>query len=347
MALELTWGELRSYDLADVSTVAAIYKGTVFALKRFLTGAIGPNNAGIWTVVASSDGAGGYSSNSDLWVSEANVNYTSSGNRSWILLRQATLGVDLVIFCTNSSPQVFPTIRVAPCGTFTGGSASAAPTATTDFGFNFTSNSSRLMNSNVAGTASRVNALLSTRGDFWFLFSHAGTNIVYSAIGLSKLSDVKNADPFPWAMFETGSGQGFSKLGVHPMDAGNSGAVGIPCIHCLGYSGVAPANTSVSTVAGIIWPCVATNSQSAPTYLSASPLDRVALSQSDGKTLTFPVYIGITQDPIVDFKGRWPDALLGSVAVAVNTASPSVEAQQFIKAGPHMWLPFSGGILGL
>ena len=347
MALELTWGEMRSYDLVDVSTVAAIYKGTVFALKQFLTGAIGPNNAGIWTVVASSDGAGGYSSNSDLWVSEANVNYTTSGNRSWVLLRQATLGLDLVIFCTNASPAMFPTIRTAPTGTFTGGSATAAPTATTDFGFNFTSNSSRAMNNNTAGTPSRINALLSTRGDFWFLFGHAGTNTVYSAIAVSKLSGVKNSDPYPWAMFETGNGQAFSKLGIHPTDTAASGAIGIPCIHCLSYSGVAPTNTNVSNVAGIVWPCVATNATSAPTYVAASPLDRVALAQSDGKTLTFPVHIAITQDPIVDFKGRWPDALLGSIAVAVNTASPSVEAQQYIKAGPYMWLPFSGGVLGL
>ena len=347
MALELTWGEMRSYDLSEVSTVAAIYKSTVFAWKQFLTGAIGPNNAGVWTVVSSSNGAGNYGS-SDLWASTANiVGATAGNNHSWILLRQTTLGVDLLFDCASVTYQYYPTVYAAPTGTFTGGSATAAPSSLQFFGHVASGN--RQINNNTAGTASRINGLLSTRGDFWLLFSHSGTNVVYSALGLSKLSDVKTNDPFPWALWITSTNLGFAKQGVHPMEGGNGGAMAMPCIHCRGYSGVRPTNDYVYNAAGVVWPTVASSSSSFPndTYVSASPLDRTALTQSDGKSLTFPVYVGITQANIQDFKGRWPDALLGSAGVAVNTASPSVEAQQYIKAGPHMWLPFSGGILGL
>lgn len=342
--MELTWGEMRNVEVPDHSTVTLLARHQVLMVKQFLTGTIGPNNAGVWTVVASSDGV--TRADSDQW---ADVSDVVLGN-SWVLLRSSGLGLDLVLYATGASVTQPLVVAGASSGTFSAGTYNTRPTSAVEF---------KKQNDNqtmyiVPGTPvpMKMHGLLSTRGDFWLIGSLVGQSRPAWAFGICKLSGTKAGDEAPWAMHFGGYANNsptiyaLSKNAVYPIVSGNGGAVS-GTFACRAFNGAEVLNDYVYRMAGAIWPSVSCSGASFPTdsYVSQGPLDRTITAVSDGLSLTFPVYIAITATDIQDFKGTWPDALLGSVSVPINMPSPTVGQQQYLKVGTAVWLPFTGGTL--
>ena len=332
MANELTWIEMRNHVVEDYSSVTALYKNIIFDLKQFLKGAVGyetNGSAGVWTVLDSSDGVGGFGA-SDLWVSPANVVRATSGNHSWIRLGNSSLGLQCVIDVVggdNHYPMALyfaPTFNVA-------GTAIARPTSTYEFGHD-ASGSYRWIHNNSA-TPMKIHGLLSTRGDFWFFTSHDASGAVYSGMGVCKLQGAQTGDSFPWASFFRGNANFFTRACFCPNEpAGEGPHTG--SIGARAWSGTAQAPW------GSIWPVMGSTNAYGNMH---GPLDGNGPAGSDGLSLLFPFWIAIGgSTDNSDFKGRWPDTFFGFTGIPTNMAAPIVAAQEKLKVAA-VWLPFASG----
>lgn len=332
MANELVWTEMLNHAVEDNSSVVNLYKNIIFDLKQFLTGAVGyPTNgtAGVWTVLDSSDGVGGFGA-SDLWVSPANVVRATSGNHSWIRLGNSTLGIQCVIDVIGAADHYPMALYFAPTFNVTG-SATTRPTGTYEWGHD--ANSSYRWIDNNTATPMKIHGLLSARGDFWFFTSHDASGAVYSAMGVCKLQGVQTGDSFPWASFFRGTANFFTRACFCPNEPGGEGAL-TGSISGRSWSGTlqVPFNT--------VWPVMASTNAYGLMY---SPLDGSGPAGSDGLSLLFPIWIGIGGSTgNSDFKGRWPDTFFGYTTIPTNTAAPTVAAQEKLKVAA-VWLPFASG----
>lgn len=112
-------------------TILTDCQAIMFALKRALINF----TTAPWTVVGSSNGVGSFSmAGTDYWAAAANLIWASGAtNHSWIVLKSAGIGLagglQMCIDLHTSNPQTID-IVISPVAGFTGGSATARPTAT-------------------------------------------------------------------------------------------------------------------------------------------------------------------------------------------------------------------------
>lgn len=354
MATDLTWGDMRNRLVDDYSTVALIARWWLLNLKLFLTGAIGPNNAGVWTVVASSNGVS-YGA-ADYWNGVADIVRATSGAHSWCHLRNTTLGADLVLDAAGSDGNypLLPVFLSHPW-TFGAGSLTARPSHSLEVSYNasghyFTPNENYAITANAA-TPFRLHGLLSTRGDFWFLGSHDGEGYVRSAFGFSKLVDLVCAtDAAPHAMYFHGKGVSgttdypFSmKTWCNSYDDWNRT---VPALRCRawnsgfisnggGFSQGLKAAYPLFRVDGN-WP----NEGSSPIGATGG------LDPATSNTPLWPMWLGHNMDNAFykAWKGRWPDCHLAMAYMPTNQPAPSPSAQERLSLN-RTWLPFSSGTL--
>lgn len=129
--LNKTW----QFNVNNTDATSTAFTGlgvTTYALKVALTGfASNP-----WTVVLSSDGASTAGAG-DNWLNSGDANvHNSSGNRSWIVLRQAAIGggsgLEMLLHMTKNGGGASTIVEcyISAAAGFTGGSLTARPTAT-------------------------------------------------------------------------------------------------------------------------------------------------------------------------------------------------------------------------
>jgi hypothetical protein len=349
MPTELTWGEMRDQAVASFATTTLLMQSIIYDMKRFLAGAIGPGGAGIWTVAESCDGTGGAGSfgMSDKWNAGTKIVRAAAGsNHSWCRLTNATLGLECVLDVNGTTADTYPlSVWFAPAFG-TAGTATARPTGTYEWGAQdaLPLDTNHMLFS--AAAAAKVHGLLSTRGDFWFFASMNFSSAVYSALGVCRLSDAKAGDLMPFASYFAGTNLAlrYNTLSYYAVESSFSGT-NLPFVRCRTYNRTALSNADYGNCAGIIWPIVACNYTSPPMSIGG-PLYGAGPGRANSLSLTFPAYVAISSSLYCDFKGRWPDMLLGHMSLAANTISPIVGAQERLKIGA-CWLPFVGGPLSL
>jgi hypothetical protein len=133
-AIDLTWDYTKiNQALAATGVQLSDNKQLVLAEKNGMKGF----TANAWTVTSSNDGAGGFGNNDnvDRWATVANLTWAPAGtNHSWIVLKNSQMGAGNFQVCINlSSTSAVGNVRemiMSPNAGFTGGTATARPTAT-------------------------------------------------------------------------------------------------------------------------------------------------------------------------------------------------------------------------
>lgn len=351
MASELTWGELRNHVVEDYSTVAILARLWVFNLKKFLTGAIGPGGPGIWTVERSSNGT--LFGAADYWNTLADIVWSSSGNHSWIVLYNATLGARICLDVAGGAAgyPLLPVFASAPW-TFTGGTLSARPTSLYEcrydgsLGHYFDNNITGWLNNDTA-TPMKHHGLLSTRGDFWFMGSHDSATKIHAAIGFTKLQDLVFAsDPYPHVMYFLGNGLPFSaKSWSNVYDDYNRAT---PAFRARSWDGaVIVQGSGFSQGIRACLPIFRMDGNE-PNWDVGPMSGPGGQDQATTGTPIWPFWFGVNQDNpyYKQWKGRWADAFLTATYLNTNSPMPSLSAQERLSLDRTL-LPFAGGILSM
>lgn len=152
----------------------------------------GPN---AWTVVGSSDATSFAMDGTDYWVDYEDLNWSTTGNRSWIVLRNAAMGggsgFELCFSCEGSSTYNYNlTLVYSYSAGFTGGALNARPTATDEFVV-FYQNSADWMGAS-SYKEFNINRLFSTDGEVTRLIVTEGGTC------LGVLFFEKLANPASW-----------------------------------------------------------------------------------------------------------------------------------------------------
>jgi hypothetical protein len=124
---EKTW----QYDVNNtvIETTAAAMAGTaLWTIKNAMVSF----NSSPWTVVGSSNDSGSFGLDGvDRWTSGSDLRWATSGNISWIVLEQSGIdGYFQLLISTNVANTHLINMSFSKGGLFTGGSATAPPTAT-------------------------------------------------------------------------------------------------------------------------------------------------------------------------------------------------------------------------
>jgi hypothetical protein len=124
---EKTW-VFDTNNLVNTGTVAGDMKALIFALKTAMV-------AAGWTVQLSSDATS--SGAADYWIDTGDLNWGTTGARSWIVLRNDNLGpthLEILLECKwySSSYPTHLAVRYAPAGDYAGGNTTTAPTCSNE-----------------------------------------------------------------------------------------------------------------------------------------------------------------------------------------------------------------------
>lgn len=312
MANESTWYGGTDYALSDTSSLSNVAKSHMWALKAYLQQQIAPLVAGpagaipggaAWTCVGSSDSATAALDGTDRWLSAfdaTKIVRASSGAHSWIVLQSpAALGpYYLTIDWLSGSDQqaVWVIAKVAP----TGGTTSLRPTSTNEAAFaaiNFT-------DSGWTSGGGKAHFTTDANGNFWFFASKTGSGLIKTAVGVSKITDLRiSGDLFPVCLI---------------VDYNTSGALreGSSTFYAAGSSGVIrtrDSSASTTAVATAVSYSMGGNSVA---------VDMAAVHYGDSKYDGFPVLVYSVTAAIKGLKGRIPDLRTVSQTVLAGDRSP-------------------------
>lgn len=208
MPLTRTWN-VQAIDQvpADQTTALLVNKSTLFALKRFLTGAdpVVGGDTGLWTVDRSSNGT--TAGAGDNWASQTDVKWHTDGSaHSWIVFKSPSgfVGggnfVYLEIDCIGSgSDTATEFIRMYMSGAaFTGGSTTARATSVGESRLNSGNDFVFLRNTGAgAPFGGKWHGVRNTVGDCAFFFSRTGTGYAQTAFIIAGLADAEAGHNFP------------------------------------------------------------------------------------------------------------------------------------------------------
>lgn len=275
-----------------------------------------------WTVQGSCNGAGGAGSFSqppggtDKWLTDADlVGNTAGSNHSWIVLRQTGIAanfelcIDLAASTANAC-----TIVVSPAAGFTGGSATARPTATDEIVListtTFTANSADVairwsVSQSTDGQCTRIWWAAAGAVCGWMLFDKPGN----PTSGWSNPSA-------SWAM--TGVPTAANLFGSNGrMRSGSTN--GNVCMLVEGYTtNLGPNDTVFGNIANEID--------------SAWPM--------------YPLGFACVTTGVRGRHGSLVDAWAGSAAVGTGDTYPNDASNQFVQIGALI-LPWNGGAVNL
>lgn len=336
MATELTWASDVNRTVADQSTTQRLGQWELWYLVESLKGSIGGLTSGLWTTYYSCNGttAGTANDGVDRWsttFTAANLvrNSSTSGARSWFVLKSPdALGpiymtVDYI--GANDSTAAFYFSKSAP----TGGSTTARPTATDEWGY-----TAHAFTDNSIANNHRVNMHLSSRGDWWFGPTRNGLANFYAAFSCFKLQETASADLHPaFTVFvdsnALSSGTGFL-ANPSPDSTATVGGNTNTRNKARNFDGSA-LPTWFLAVPASAWGITVGSSVLTTGNSSAANV-------SDGTYNDFPCYV-LGVNPHAEKKGRLPDVLWASATPAVGSTRPASTPYEYVKIG-QMWWPW-------
>lgn len=226
-ALEDSYHTRANLSVPDVSTAAAIWQYVNWAYKSFLLNTLstgttaGSRNANAtWTCLGSSDGATAGMDGVDRWTSTftpSKLVLAASGTaHSWIALRNATAGYDIVIDLNSATAGTAGYISTKSSTGFTGGSTTTRPTAASEdwmagSAANATSTASTVWGDLTTGTPHYISFVTGSSGARMAMMGHRSTGgLIHSYLGFwsateGSVSDTRNQW---WIKHNSTSGRG-------------------------------------------------------------------------------------------------------------------------------------------
>lgn len=312
----------------DTSTAALVSKSAIWNIKAALcdqsvSGSTGGtrNANSIWTVVSSSDSV--TANATDLWGSTFNsakiVQNNNGSAHSWCLLKNVTLGYQLLLDCNSSTTANF---RFAAAdlssSLFTGGTTTSGPTAVYEFQPATVSPTAAtnyaFISDATTGGANYLHMTVDDTGQFHILLSRSSNAKFTSYLSMVKTINNYPTDARNCFLLATASNgtRGTPSIGTAAGDLG----------YYLSCSGRNPDST-IKNFGGIITPGWAGTAQTTVTV--------DALTNS---YLTEEAHV-ISLTSQVAYRGKIPD-LVSITNATIGASFPSAAAQDRIVAGNYV-----------
>ena len=339
-SLQKTWQFNVNQAIAAKATSVLQLQALLFAIKQSFVGfAQSP-----WTVKRSSDGVG--ASNSDLWVSSANL---VTGNlltspRAWIVLKQSALapsggtGFELLIDLQSQNGDSAIGLIASPNAGFTGGTTTSRPTATDEMYLQTPGSDTPAIGYNAAYggatlTSYRLHAMQSTDGQCtrMFLYRTSGTPVCCAILMFDKLANPTPNIDLPYYACWYGSNASNVASMTNYVRSGNGLQMlnlrinGTPsratmCAECTGSTILATTQTFANELSSEwpLWPIGAVSEAT-----DGSPTD---LRQGVG---------------VLGRLGNLFDVWFGSTGVSTLDTYPADASQQFAQFG-QLVVPWNG-----
>lgn len=193
-SLNKTWCVRTNVIVSDTTTAGNTSDSLLWILKEHLTNNVstgkfaGTRHANsVWTVVSSCDGVS--TAASDLWSpSTFNlakfVHATAGTNHSWMVLRNAALGIDLRIDCNAASQTQFE-FRAGLSGCFTGGTVTDAPSIVAGC-YTFSVWYIKFISTYTLNKNMYTHFICDQEGRFFFLVSSPGSGFFVASFGFTR-----------------------------------------------------------------------------------------------------------------------------------------------------------------
>jgi len=333
MTLSRSWYSNVNVAASDTSTAPLAAKSLVWGFKNQLVTSA-PSGGGAWSVVSSNDGTGGFGNNddNDRWTTSFDstkiVRAAAGVNHSWIVLKSPValgpyyLCLDFVGAADNLLSASFSK------NTYTGGTATAAPTST---------NSITMAGATVTffdNTANphKMQTTMDANGNFWFMISKNGTGFFYSLWGIQTLVETRAGDSWPVFSFNAanGSSRGAGEITNTQIifNSGGAAAAG-GGVGGRGFGGAATVQSvpiySSMTVSG-----------TAAYFQDVVTTSNAADSTYDG----LPAFVVTTTASNMGIRGRIPDVYQISDGAAVGSSHPNSTSQEHVVVG-NLLIPFT------
>lgn len=212
MALSRNWYCDNNISFSDTTSSLTVVKSFLWAMKALLKGELtgtqgtfGARPGGsLWTCLGSSDGTTGAIDGVDRWGNTYNgaklVRASAGVAHSWMLLQgPAASGSTQLLIDWGTGTDTTINLFFARTAAFSGGTVSARPTSTTEFGFALPN-----LVETTSGVVHRISNSVDASGHFWFLTAKQGSGIFDSAFGFCTLINTRAGDLFPQAaLFDT------------------------------------------------------------------------------------------------------------------------------------------------
>jgi hypothetical protein len=336
MANSKTWYSSTDVALTSFDTAQHTAANILWLLKQLLLGAASGTNgtegalpsSAYWTVDQSCDASTVNTSGTDLWLSsfDATKLTWSTGAHSWIVLKSPTaLGTGGPYYFTldlNNASTANVTLRLSRGTRPTGGTTSAAPTATGDVSF-----AAPAFWDNTAPTATggRLHRCMDANGNFWVLFGKSGAGQMQTAFYVQQLANLRASGD----VYDVVCGVDFNASSCLKEGTGFCAGSSNSVMRGWNYAGTSMTMTC---------PTLALNT-SAATALAAGNL--TAAHPSDGVWDTMQAFAWITGNTSNNQrKGDVPDVYFTSSAIAQGSRYPSSGTQEKTLFGNTL-LPFS------
>lgn len=267
-------------------------------LKAFAKGEIGGAASGLWTCAGSSDASTAGMDSSDRWGSSFDatklVRASGAVAHSWIVLANSGLGCYLLIDWNTSLDQTcnFTIAKSA----FTGGSTTAAPTATGSITFS----SQQFINGTL--TAAHMFGLLATDGDLNVKFGQDGTGQFTFGLAILALTETRSGEAHNiWPIVEYNTGGIWQRSSLNVSSS--------TLVKGRNY------DNTVAVVASLVAPYVASS--------TAAQSDIATTDATDGKYGDFPIWLQVTTTSHKSRRGRIRDILWAPESTAVGAVEPT------------------------
>lgn len=329
-ALERTYYTDCDYAL-DNSSAVNNAKSTLWALKASLKKEIlSANSAAVtaWTCEGSSDAVTAGIDGVDRWGSSFDATKlvfpSGAGARSWIVLKNAALGIWMLVDY-GSAAQAYHCYVYLATSAFSGGSTTTSPTATNQIpavdGTAFTVSTA---------SAQKAHRVFDSEGYFIFGTSVNGSGTMHSVIALQKVTEVRTGDAKPWVFIhdlnsalstQSLRGDNTSTTTSNPQWRG--GSTHSACYAVNGTTKMTPVPAFWLGSGTTIWQGVTLT----------------AADAGDGKFDDFPLYmVGIAGSTSV--KGRLYDWRMTGGPANGSIYPAAVPSMTHLCIG-HCWIPFT------
>jgi hypothetical protein len=358
MATEKIWQYCLNNHLADYSSVAALSKSNVLALKNGLMGngvsflnqsgaAIG-SPQGLWTMYASCDSvtAGTMNDGVDRIGADATklVRNTAGNAHSWFVLKSPLMSTPtfqpganfyLIGDVAAAGDQLMINYywsKSAP----TGGSTTARPTATDEMGF---SNTGTYQNDNTA-TNTWWHLMLTTEGSFIYFAAKSGLGIPHYGAVFLLLSDTTAIEQYPIYAMNVYYAAGWGALGATWWFLWSNNATGN------GNWGNRIYDGSALSTAGVAYPMRGSLNNSNWIDFLNSGFTTAQGDRATGKSPEFPMWAYTFTTNLYQYKGRIPDLMWGqsNLSPVVGCTDPLSGSPTSINMG-GVWIPTNSALL--
>ncbi len=318
---ELTWQQDHN-RVPSQTSVLDQSRYVQWWLKAFLKGELGGATQGLWTCEGSSDSTAAGMDGNDRWGSTYNgakiVRANGAVAHSWLTLK-SPVGLGPWYMCIDfNTVNDYDIDLFFSKSPFTGGSTTARPTATNEWGYT---------DLTIVQTTGPVNAhmfsRLSTTGEFWIVVGRDGaldygTVLAFFTLDRNHPADVHNG----WSCAGFSNSTQLLRAGAGSVGSGNTFIKG------------RNFDASVAVAGYFILPCINASAASVMTDIPTT-------DATDGAYNDFPCYLAVSTASHKSIRGRVRDVLWAPFSAPQNTVEPASGPPYQSQVCGNLWLPYN------